>query len=195
MILLLFLKKILVNLGGKVISKSGKQSRNPVNEQITAPRVILIGKDGSNFGEVDLKVALSKASAENLDLVEIQPNFTPPITKIMDHGKFVFELKKKRKKSQTKKKVQKIKEVKLRPVTDVGDYEVKLRSIRSFLEKGNKVKVSVWFKGREMMHQELGVNLLEKIKENISDIGKVEYFPEKIEGRQLTMMVVPQKVS
>lgn len=152
----------------------------------------MIDKDGENLGESSLADALAKAAAAKLDLVEIQPNKNPPIAKIMDHGRHAFQQKKKRKDQSKRTKKQKLKEIKFRPSTDKGDYEVKLRNLRSFLSEGNKVKITVWFKGREMAYQDLGANLLEKIKADLEDVGKVEHFP-KLEGRQLTMILAPKK--
>lgn len=127
-----------------------------------------------------------------MDLVEIQPNAEPPVVRIMDHGKHLFQLSKQRAVAKKKQKQIKLKEVKFRPSTDVGDYEVKVRNLRSFLDEGNKVKVTVWFKGREMTHQELGVQLLERVKADLLDCGKIEFFP-KLEGRQLIMILAPSK--
>ena len=127
-----------------------------------------------------------------MDLVEIQPNADPPVVRVMDHGKHLFQLSKQRAVAKKKQKQIKLKEVKFRPSTDVGDYEVKVRNLRGFLDEGNKVKVTVWFKGREMTHQELGVQLLERVKEDLSDCGKIEFFP-KLEGRQLIMILAPSK--
>jgi translation initiation factor IF-3 len=124
--------------------------------------------------------------------VEIQPNADPPVTRIMDYGKFLFQQSKQRAAAKKKQKVIKIKEVKFRPNTDKGDYEVKLRNLRGFLHEGNKVKVTVWFKGREMTHQEFGLQLLEKIKEEVQDCSKIEFFP-KLEGKQLVMVLAPGK--
>jgi len=138
---------------------------------------------------VPLREARQAAEDAALDLVEIAPTATPPVVRIMNYGKFSFEESKKRKKKQ---KETKLKEIKFRPGTDVGDYEVKLRNLRSFLEEGNKVKVTVWFRGREMAHQELGIKLLERVKEDLAELGKVEQFP-KLEGRQLLMVIAPKK--
>jgi translation initiation factor IF-3 len=168
--------------------KGGKQDRNRVNEQIKSPTVLLINAAGDKVGETDTRDALQLAREAALDLVEIQPNSKPPVAKIMDYGKFLFQQKKKKKKP----KELKLKEVKFRPVTDIGDYEVKLRNLRGFLDEGNKVKITVWFKGREMSHQELGRDLLEKIKADLEALGKVEFFP-KLEGKQLIMIMAPKK--
>lgn len=152
------------------------------------PTVFLIGAGGEKIGDTDTRDALSQARALELDLVEIQPNANPPVARIMDYGKFLFQQKKKGKKP----KEAKLKEVKFRPGTDIGDYQVKLRNLRNFLEEGHKVKITVWFKGREMAHQELGASLLERLKADLEDVGKVEFFP-KLAGRQLNMILAPIK--
>lgn len=130
------------------------------------------------------------AKSSGLDLVEIQPNSKPPVARIMDYGKFLFQQKKAKNEAKKKQKQVKVKEVKFRPGTDVGDYEVKLRNLKGFLEAGDKVKVTIWFRGREMSHQELGAKLLDKIKSDLAEHGKVEFFP-KLEGRQLIMILAP----
>lgn len=128
-----------------------------------------------------------------LDLVEIQATSNPPVTRIMDYGKFLFQESKQRSAAKKKQKTTKTKELKFRPNTDVGDYEVKLRNLRLFLEEGCKVKVAVSFRGREMMHQELGQRLLERIRIDVEEYGKVEFMP-KLEGRQLLMILGPKKI-
>ncbi len=135
---------------------------------------------------------MEKAKQAGLDLVEIQPHADPPVAKIMDFKRFSFQQKKRKRCVQKKTKKQKVKEVKFRPSTDKGDYEVKLRNLRGFLTSGNKVKITVWFKGREISYQDQGVQLLDRIKADLDDIGKVEFFP-KLEGRQLTMILAPRK--
>jgi len=152
----------------------------------------LIGADGEQVGIVDLVEARSAAEGASLDLVEISPNADPPVAQIMDYGKFIFQQRKRKATAKKKQKQIKVKEVKFRPGTDVGDYGVKLRNLRGFLEQGNKVKVTVWFKGREMSHQELGVQLLKRIQADSEEIAKVEFFP-KLEGRQLIMILAPKK--
>lgn len=132
--------------------------------------------------------ALARAEEAGLDLVEISPNAKPPVCRIMDYGKYLFELSKKRSAQKKKQKLIQVKEVKFRPVTDIGDYQVKLRKIQSFLERGDKVKISLRFRGREMQHQRLGLELLDRIKKDLGEVI-VEQEP-KLEGRQMTMVVV-----
>lgn len=153
----------------------------------------LIGEDGVQIGVISIEEARRMADEAGLDLVEISPNVDPPVARIMDYGKSLFQENKQKAVAKKKQKqVQKVKEVKFRPGTDVGDYEVKLRNLRGFLEDGAKVKVTVFFRGREMAHQELGLKLLERVRNDLTDYGKVEFFP-KLEGRQLVMIVAPKK--
>lgn len=166
--------------------------RNRVNGQIKALSVRLIGDDGNQLGVMSLREARQMADEAELDLVEISPNVDPPVVRVMDYGKFLFQESKQRTVQKKKQKQVKVKEVKFRPGTDVGDYEVKLRNLRGFLEEGCKVKVTVFFRGREMAHQELGRVLLERIKEDLTELSKVEFFP-KLEGKQLIMILAPKK--
>ena len=136
--------------------------------------------------------ALEAAEQADLDLVEIQPNAEPPVARIMDYGKHLFQQNKQRAAAKKKQKQVKVKEMKFRPSTDTNDYEVKLRNLRGFLDAGDKVKVTVWFRGREMAHQELGATLLERVRDDLADVSKVEFFP-KLEGRQLVMVLAPKK--
>lgn len=170
----------------------GKEGRNRVNAQIRAPKVRLIGEDGAQIGVVSIKEARQAATDAGLDLVEISPNADPPVVRVMDYGKFLFQESKQRVQAKKKQKQVKVKEVKFRPTTDKADYEVKLRNLRSFLEEGDKVKVTVFFRGREITHQELGMKLLERVKEDLTETGKVDFFP-KLEGRQLVMILSPKK--
>lgn len=163
-----------------------------MNEDIIAQQVRLIGEKGEQLGVVFLKEALSRADEADLDLVEIAPNAEPPVCRIMDYGKYLFELNKKKQKQKQKQRQIQIKEIKMRPTTDIGDYQVKLRSIARFLEEGDKVKVSIRFRGRELMHPELGVQLLKKIEGDTTEIGLVEQQP-KLEGRQIVMLIAPKK--
>jgi translation initiation factor IF-3 len=156
------------------------------------PRVRVIGSDGEMIGVLTRDEALRMAEDEGLDLVEIQPNADPPVCRIMDFGKFKFETQKKAAAAKKKQKQVEIKEVKFRPVTDVGDYQIKLRNMLRFLEEGDKVKVTIRFRGREMSHQDLGQNLAKKIQEDIGENGQVESFP-RLEGRQMVMMIGPKK--
>lgn len=136
--------------------------------------------------------AIELASSENLDLVEVSPNAEPPVCRIMDFGKYLFEQKKKAHASKGKQKQTHIKEVKFRPGTEIGDYEVKMRNLIRFLSNGDKAKVTLRFRGREMAHQELGVQLLKRVEEDLEEYGTVEQFP-KMEGRQLVMVLAPKK--
>ncbi len=161
-----------------------------INERIRSPEIRLIGAEGENVGVVTPAQALQMAEEAGLDLVEISPNATPPVCKIMDFGKFKYEQQKKEAEARKKQKIIEIKEVKFRPGTDKHDYDVKMRSVLKFLGNGDKVKVTLRFRGREMAHQDLGRQLLEQIAEDITDYGKVENMP-KMEGRQMVMMIGP----
>jgi len=152
--------------------------------------VRLIGAEGENIGVVHPAKALQLAEEAELDLVEISPNANPPVCKIMDFGKFKYEQQKRESEARKKQKVIEVKEVKFRPNTDTHDYEVKMRSVFKFLEKGDKVKVTLRFRGREMAHINLGRDLLERVAEDVKDAGKVENMP-KMEGRQMVMMIGP----
>lgn len=161
-----------------------------VNGRIRAPEIRLIGADGENVGVVTPARAMDLAAEAELDLVEISPNATPPVCKIMDYGKFKYETQKKEAEARKKQKVIEVKEVKFRPGTDTHDYDVKMRNVLKFLEKGDKVKVTLRFRGREMAHQDLGRQLLERIAGDITEVGKVDNMP-KMEGRQMVMMISP----
>jgi translation initiation factor IF-3 len=163
-----------------------------LNEEINAPEIRLIGKDGEQIGIVSVQKALALAGENELDLVEIVPNAEPPVCRIMDFGKFQFELNKKRHAARRKQKQIQIKEVKFRPGTEEGDYQVKMRNITRFLENGDKVKVTLRFRGREMAHQELGAKMLERIEQDLTALGTVEQFP-KLEGRQMVMVIASKK--
>jgi translation initiation factor IF-3 len=155
--------------------------------------VRLIAEDGSQVGVVPLKEAKRIADESALDLVEISPNADPPVVRVMDYGKFLFQESKQKALAKKKQKQIKVKEIKFRPGTDKADYEVKLRNLRSFLEEGDKVKVTVFFRGREITHQELGFKLLERVRDDLLEYGKVEFFPRNAEGRQLVMVLSPKK--
>lgn len=170
----------------------GKEGRNRINAQIRAPKVRLIADDGGQLGVVLIKDARRIAEEAELDLVEISPNADPPVVRVMDYGKFLFQESKQKSIARKKQKQVKVKEVKFRPSTDKGDYEVKLRNLRGFLEEGDKVKVTIFFRGREITHQELGMKLLERVRDDLAEHGKVEFFP-KLEGRQLVMILGPKK--
>ena len=156
------------------------------------PRVRVLGVEGEQLGILATPDALRLAEEAGMDLVEIQPNGDPPVCRIMDFGKFKFEAQKKAQAAKKKQKQVEIKEVKFRPVTDVGDYQIKMRNMLRFLEEGDKVKVTIRFRGREMSHQDLGQNLARKIQEDVGENGTVEQFP-RLEGRQMVMMIGPKK--
>ncbi len=159
---------------------------------IRAPQIRLIDHNGDNAGVVRPEEALEMAAEVGLDLVEISPNATPPVCKIMDFGKFKYEQQKKAAEAKKKQKVTEIKEVKFRPNIDTHDYDVKMKSVSKFLGEGDKVKVTLRFRGREMAHQELGRDLLQRVAGDIEDMGKIESMP-KMEGRQMTMVIAPSK--
>ncbi|QQA44962.1 translation initiation factor IF-3 [Pelagovum pacificum] len=161
-----------------------------VNDRIRAPEIRLIGAEGENVGVISPARAMQMAEEAGLDLVEISPNADPPVCKIMDFGKFKYEQQKRESEARKKQKTIEVKEVKFRPNTDVHDYEVKMKNVFKFLENGDKVKVTLRFRGREMAHQDLGRNLLERVADDVKEIGKVENMP-KMEGRQMVMMIGP----
>ena len=161
-----------------------------INDRIRSPEIRLIGPNGENVGVVTPQRALDLAEQVGLDLVEISPNATPPVCKIMDFGKYKYEQQKRESEARKKQKVIEVKEVKVRPGTDDHDLDRKIRDAVKFLEGGDKVKVTLRFRGREMAHQNLGRDLLEKIAEAIKEVGKVENMP-KMEGRQMVMMIGP----
>ncbi|CUH48282.1 translation initiation factor IF-3 [Ruegeria atlantica] len=165
-----------------------------VNDKIRAPEIRLIGAEGENVGVVHPAKAMQMAVDAGLDLVEISPNANPPVCKIMDFGKFKYETQKREAEARKKQKIIEIKEVKFRPNTDTHDYDVKMRNVFKFLENGDKVKVTLRFRGREMAHQNLGRELLERVAADTKEIGKVENMP-KMEGRQMIMLIgpLPQK--
>jgi len=160
------------------------------NERIRAIDVQVIGSDGNNVGILPLNKAIELAKEEDLDLIEIAPNANPPVCKIMDMGKYKYDLQKKANNAKKKQKVVALKEIKLRPGTDVHDYNFKIKNAKKFLTKKDKVKFTVKFKGREMQHINLGKELMDRIIEDIKDIGKIETLP-KFEGRQMIMIIQP----
>jgi translation initiation factor IF-3 len=152
----------------------------------------LIDSEGAQVGVVSLEEAKKSAQDAGLDLVEISPNADPPVCRVMDYGKYRYEDSKKKAAAKKKQKQMQIKEVKFRPGTDSGDYGVKLRNLTRFLEDGDKVKVTMRFRGREMAHQELGLELLKEVEKDLEELGTVEQFP-KLEGRQMIMVIAPKK--
>ena len=162
-----------------------------VNEDIRVPQVRLIDQDGEMQGVMSAREALHRAYSVGLDLLEISPNAEPPVVKILDFGKFKYEQQKREAEARKKQHIIEIKEIKFRPGTDTHDYEVKMRSVVKFLEGGDKVKVTLRFRGREMAHQQLGLELLNRVAADVAEIGKVENMP-KLEGRQMVMMIGPK---
>lgn len=153
----------------------------------------LTGADGEAVGVVSIAEAMEAANEAGMDLVEISPNAEPPVCRVMDYDKFLFEKSKAAKEQKKKQKQVQIKEVKFRPGTDIGDYQVKLRNLTGFLEDGNKVKVTIRFRGREMAHQDIGVDVLNRLKADTEEFAVVESFPTRIEGRQMIMVLAPKK--
>ncbi|ODU98273.1 MAG: translation initiation factor IF-3 [Thiomonas sp. SCN 64-16] len=159
---------------------------------MTLPELRLVGPDGEALGVVSLTEALRLAEQHDVDLVEIAPTASPPVCRLMDYGKFKYEEQKKNHEARSKQKQIQIKEVKFRPATDDGDYQIKLRNLRRFLEEGDKGKVSLRFRGREITHQDIGMRVLERVKADVEDVGQVEQMP-KLEGRQMIMVISPKK--
>jgi translation initiation factor IF-3 len=162
-----------------------------VNREIDVRSIRLVGADGEMIGVVTLREGLTMAEEAGLDLVEVSPNADPPVCKILDFGKFKYEDQKKKNAARKKQKVIEVKEIKLRPNIDEHDYDVKMRSMKKFLEEGDKVKVTLRFRGRELAHQDLGMKVLEKVKDDLELLGKVEQIP-KMEGRQMVMVIAPR---
>ena len=160
------------------------------NERIRSPQVQVISSDGKNLGNLSTNEALQLARKEGLDLIEISPNANPPVCKIIEIGKYRYDLQKKTNKAKKKQKIMNLKEIKLRPVTEIHDYNFKIKNAQRFLEKGDKVKFTVRFKGREMQHTHLGDKLMERIIKDTMNVGKVEV-PPKLEGRQSIMIIQP----
>jgi translation initiation factor IF-3 len=162
-----------------------------VNEEIDAPKVRLVDADGEMVGVLSPREAMEMAFEANLDLVEVSPNADPPVCKILDYGKFKYNEQKRRHEARKKQKVIEVKEIKMRPGIDTHDYEVKMRSARRFLDEGDKVKVTIRFRGRELAHQDLGMAVLNRVRAELEEISKVEQFPA-MEGRMMTMVISPK---
>ncbi|WP_199753413.1 translation initiation factor IF-3 [Luteimonas cucumeris] len=168
------------------------EKQNRKNQEIRVPRVRVLDVEGEMVGVLSRDEALAMAEEQGLDLVEIQPNADPPVCRIMDFGKYKFELQKKANAAKKKQKQVEIKEMKFRPVTDEGDYQIKLRNMRRFLEEGDKIKVNIRFRGREMSHQELGREMAARIEADLGEDIVIESRP-RLEGRQMVMMIAPKK--
>lgn len=162
-----------------------------INDEIRNREVQLINAEGTNLGVIDIQTALKMAADAGLDLVEISPNNNPPVCKILDFGKYKFQAQKKAAEARKRQKVVEIKEIKLRPMIDDHDYDVKMKAMQRFFEEGDKVKVTLRFRGREMAHQELGTALLNRVKDDTANIAKVEQDP-RFEGRQVVMVLAPR---
>jgi translation initiation factor IF-3 len=184
--------------GEVYISKILKEDKVPeqegprVNEKISSLKVRLVDENGEMVGVLPQKEALERAYKAGLDLVEVSPNADPPVCKILDYGKYKFEEQKRRAEIRKKQKIIEIKEIQLRPGIDTHDFEVKMRSARKFIEEGDKLKVTLRFRGRELSHQQLGMDVLNRVKETLQDIAKVEQYP-KLEGKRMIMVMGPAK--
>ncbi|MEL6212097.1 MAG: translation initiation factor IF-3 [Pseudomonadota bacterium] len=172
-------------------SAPAKPSGPRTNEDIAVPQVLLIDETGEKKGVVPTEKAIEMASSAGLDLVEVSPNTQPPVCKILDYGKYKYQQQKKKAEAKKKQKVVEIKEIKMRPNIDQHDYDVKSRAMKRFFEDGDKVKVTLRFRGREMAHQERGAELLKRVQDDFEEIAKVEQFP-KMEGRQMMMVMAPR---
>ncbi len=175
---------------GRIIKKPTKV-KTRINDYIRVAEVRLINEKGEQVGIVDTNIAKQRAKDAGLDLVEVSPNAAPPVCKIMDFGKFLYELKQQKKEAKKKQKKNTVKTIKYRPGTEEGDYQIKFRNLVKFLDNGDKVKVSIWFRGREMQHRELGMEMLDRIEKDTEEFANVEQ-KAKMEGRQLGMMLSPK---
>ena len=178
------------NFKPNYFQRKSKPQGPKANERIRALDVQVIGSDGGNLGSMPLKKAIELAKQEGLDLIEISPNANPPVCKIMDMGKYKYDAQKKANKAKKKQKKIELKEIKLRPVTEVHDYTFKIKNAQKFLSKGDKVKFTIKFKGRELQHSHLGNELMDKIKVDMKEIGRVELHP-KFDGKQMIMVIQP----
>ncbi|WP_425509251.1 translation initiation factor IF-3 [Vogesella oryzae] len=169
-----------------------QERESRINGEITAREVRLVGEEGEQLGIVTVREALALAEERDVDLVEISPTAQPPVCKLMDYGKFKYQQSKKKHEAKLKQKQVQIKEIKFRPGTDDGDYNVKLRNLIRFLGEGDKAKITLRFRGREMAHQDIGLALLKRVEADLAEVGTVEQFP-KLEGRQMVMMIAPKK--
>ena len=175
---------------GNYFQRRTKDRGPKSNNRITAPEVQVIGSDGDNIGILNTNEAISMAKEQGLDLIEIAPNAKPPVCKIIDMGKFKYDAQKKANIAKKKQKIVLLKEIKMRPVTETHDYEFKVKNAKKFIGKGDKVKFTIRFKGRELQHSHLGRELMDKIKVDMQDIGKVELHP-KFDGKQMIMVIQP----
>ncbi|MFY9622725.1 MAG: translation initiation factor IF-3 [Pyrinomonadaceae bacterium] len=163
-----------------------------INERIRVPQVRVIGEDGEQFGVLETRDAIRRAREQGMDLVEVAPNAEPPVCKIIDFGKFQYEAKKKANEAKKKQVVITVKEIKFRPGTDVHDYSYRMKRAREWLTEGNKIKATIWFRGREMTHRELGSRILEQLEKDLIEVGDVEMRP-RMEGNQMFTIFAPKK--
>ena len=175
---------------GNYFQRRTKDRGPKSNNRITAPEVQVIGSDGDNIGILNTNEAISMAKEQGLDLIEIAPNSKPPVCKIIDMGKFKYDAQKKANVAKKKQKIVLLKEIKMRPVTETHDYDFKVKNAKKFIGKGDKVKFTIRFKGRELQHSHLGRELMDKIKVDMQEIGKVELHP-KFDGKQMIMVIQP----
>ena len=169
---------------------SEKRARR--NGEITSPKVRVIGPDNQQIGIMFTREAIQYAEENGMDLVEVSPTAEPPVCRVMDFGKYLFEVNKKQQVARKKQKQIQVKEVKFRPTTDEGDYQIKLRNLTRFLTEGDKAKVTLRYRGRELLHQDIGVEILERIKKDLEEVGMIEQFP-RLEGKQMVMIIGPKK--
>lgn len=162
-----------------------------MNNEISVPEVRVVDADGEMVGVVSVKEGIELAYEAGLDLVEVSPNADPPVCKILDYGKFKYEAQKKASEARKKQKIVEVKEIKMRPGIDQHDYDVKMRAVNRFLEDGDKVKLTIRFRGREMAHQNLGMKVLDRVRKDVEEVAKIEQFP-KTEGRLMTMVIAPK---
>jgi translation initiation factor IF-3 len=174
------------------MASAAREEEFRINGRIEAPQVRLIGPEGEMIGVVPIREALARADEAGLDLVEVSPTAAPPVCKILDYGKFKYESQKKANAARKKQRVIEVKEIKMRPGIDDNDYDIKMKKVREFLDEGDKVKVTMRFRGREMAHQHIAMEILERVKNAVTDLGKVEQMP-KLEGRQMIMVMAPLK--
>jgi translation initiation factor IF-3 len=163
-----------------------------INDQIDVPEVRLIADSGEMLGVVSLREAIARADDAGLDLVEVSPTAQPPVCKILDYGKFKYEAQKKANAARKKQRVIEVKEIKMRPSIDDNDYHIKMRKIFAFLEEGDKVKVTMRFRGRELAHQDIAMRVLTRVRDEVGELAKIEQFP-RMEGRQMVMVMAPSK--
>ena len=180
----------MVDFKQNYFQKRTKEKGPRSNNRISSPEVQVIGSDGDNLGILNTNEAISMAKEQGLDLIEIAPNAKPPVCKIIDMGKFKYDAQKKANVARKKQKIVLVKEIKMRPVTETHDYEFKVKNAKKFIGKGDKVKFTIRFKGRELQHSHLGNELMTKIKEDMKDIGRVELHP-KFDGKQMIMVIQP----